>query len=81
MVPARLIPADDPRGVFVAPGALWAEPDLTVAIAHLVRLADDASARRALGRAGQAAARVRLGPGPLAAAVCSLGLPALYAPT
>jgi glycosyltransferase involved in cell wall biosynthesis len=75
MVPARLVPAHDPRGVYMAPGAMWAEPDLAAAAAHLTRLAEDAAARRALGRAGQAAARERLGPGPLGAAVCGLGLP------
>ncbi len=78
MVPARLIPAHDPRGVFIAPGAVWADPDLGVAAAHLVRLADDRAARQALGQAGQAAARARLGPGPLAAAVHALGLPAVW---
>jgi len=80
MVPARLIPAIDPRGVFMAPGAVWAEPDVAVAAAHLVRLADDPVARRALGQAGQAAARARLGPQPLAAAVRGLGLPAACSP-
>lgn len=75
MVPARLVPAHDPRGVYMAPGAMWAEPDLAAAAAHLARLADDAAARRALGRAGQAAAQARLGPGPLGAAVRGLGLP------
>ncbi len=79
MVPARLIAARDPRGVFMAPGAVWAEPDLGVAAAHLARLADDPPARQALGRAGQAAAQMRLGPGPLAAAVRGLGLPVAYA--
>ncbi len=79
MVPARLIPARDPRGVFMAPGAEWAEPDIALAAAHLVRLADDPVARRALGQAGQAAARARLGLGPLAAAVRGLGLPVEYA--
>ena len=74
-VPARLVPAHDPRGVYMVPGARWAEPDLPAAAAHLLRLADDAAARRALGRAGQAAARARLGPEPLAAAVRGLGLP------
>ncbi len=74
MVPVRLIPAHDPRGVFMAPGAVWAEPDVVAAAAHLVRLADDPAARRALGQAGQAAAMARLGPKPLAAAVRGLGL-------
>ena len=81
MVPARLIAAHDPRGVFMAPGAVWAEPDPGVAAAHLARLADDPAARQALGRMGQAAAQARLGPGPLAAAVRGLGLPVAYAPT
>jgi len=80
MVPVRLVPARDPRGVFMAAGAVWAEPDLAAAAAHLMRLADDADARRALGRAGQAAARARLGPGPLADAVRGLGLPVASPP-
>ncbi len=80
MVPARLVPAHDPRGVYMASGARWAEPDLGAAAAHLARLADDAAARRALGRAGQAAARVRLGPEPLGAAVRGLGLPVAGSP-
>jgi len=75
MVPVGLIPAHDPRGVFMAPGAMWAEPDVTAAAAHLVRLADDPAGRRALGRAGRAAAQARLGPGLLMAAVRALGLP------
>ncbi len=78
MVPARLIPAHDPRGVFMAPGAMWAEPDVAVAAAHLVRLADDPAARHALGQAGQAAAHARLGLGPLAVAVRALGLPVAH---
>jgi len=76
LVPYTLVPAQDPRGVFQAPGALWAEPDLAAAAAHLARLADDPAARRALGLAGQAAARQRLGTDPLAAAVRGLGLDA-----
>ena len=72
LVPARLIPAQDPRGVFEAPGARWAEPDVAAAARHLVRLADDPAARRVLGAAGRAAARTRLGTAPLAAALASL---------
>lgn len=72
LVPVRLILADDPRGVFVAPGAMWADPDVAVAAAHMVRLADDPAARRALGQAGRAAAMERLGPGPLQAALAAL---------
>ncbi len=74
LVPFTLVPACDPRGVFEAPGAVWADPDLAAAAAHLVRLADDPAARRALGQAGQRAARLRLGTEPLADAVRSLGL-------
>jgi glycosyltransferase involved in cell wall biosynthesis len=81
MVPVRLVPAHDPRGVFMAPGAMWAEPDVAAAAAHLVRLADDPVARRALGRAGHVAAQARLGPGPLAAAARALGLAVVPSPT
>ena len=74
MVPARLIPARDPRGVFEAPGAVWADPDIEVAANWLARLAGDEALRAQLGAAGRAAAQARLGPGPLASAVRSLGL-------
>ena len=72
LVPVRLVPANDPRGVFEAPGAVWAEPDIAVAAAHLIRLADNPETRLALGQAGQQAARTRLGAGPLAAALAAL---------
>ena len=74
LVPYRLVPAVDPRGVFQAPGAVWAEADVPAAAAHLRRLADDAKARTALGARAQAAARVRLGSAPLAAALRGIGL-------
>ena len=70
----RLVPAHDPRGVFEAPGAVWAEPDIDEAAASLARLADDPGLRDALGARGQAAARARLGAGPVAAALRELGL-------
>lgn len=70
----RLVPARDPRGVFEAPGACWAEPDTSQAAEALRRLADDADLRARIGAAGQAAARARLGSGALAAAVRRLGL-------
>ena len=76
LVPYVLIPARDPRGVFEAPGATWADPDLGAAAAHLMRLADDPAARRTLGQAGRQAARQRLGTAPLADAVRGLGLAA-----
>ncbi len=72
----RLIPARDPRGVFEAPGAVWAEADRDDAAACLRRLADDATLRASVGRAGQITARAKLGTGPLLAAVRGLGLPA-----
>jgi len=70
----RLVAARDPRGVFEAPGAVWAEPDLGEAAAALGALADDPAARTALGARGQALARARLGAGPVAAALSALGL-------
>ena len=73
MVPACLIPARDPRGVFEAPGAVWADPDPAVAAAQLRRLADNAEARQAIGMRARAAAAARLGPEPLLAAVRAFG--------
>ena len=74
LVGYRLVAAQDPRGVFEAPGAVWAEPDVAEAAAALRRLADDPAARRALGARGQAAARARLGAGPVAEALRGIGL-------
>ena len=75
MVPARLVPARDPRGVFEAPGAVWADPDIEAAAAALRTLASDPDLRRRLGAAARMAALQRFGPAPLAEAVRSLGLP------
>lgn len=72
LVGYRLVPVDDPRGVYAGPGAEWAEPDIDEAAAWLRRLGADAAARRRLGEAGQAMARTRLGAAPLAAAVRAL---------
>ncbi len=72
LVPYRLIPAVDPRGVFQAPGAVWAEPDIGAAAQALQHLADAKEARVALGARAQAAARHRLGPAALAAALTAL---------
>jgi glycosyltransferase involved in cell wall biosynthesis len=74
LVPFRLIPARDPRGVFEAPGAVWADPDIGAAAVALRRLADDPAARAALGAAGKAMAEARLGAGPLAAALAAIGV-------
>ncbi len=74
-VPVRLVPAHDPRGVFEAPGAVWAEPDVAAAAAALTRLAGDPAERRRLGAAARQVALTRFGPSGLAAAVLGLGLP------
>ncbi len=64
----RLVPARDPRGVFEAPGAVWADADLGEAADALRTLADSAERRAALGRAA-----TRFDGRGLAAAVASLG--------
>jgi glycosyltransferase involved in cell wall biosynthesis len=70
----RLIPARDPRGVFEAPGAMWAEADIGQASSALTALAQYADLRARLGQAAQLAARRRLGSEKLAEAVRSIGL-------
>jgi glycosyltransferase involved in cell wall biosynthesis len=76
LVRPRLVAARDPRGVFEAPGAVWADPDPEEAAQHLRRLADDPEARGALGARGRETALRRLGAGKLIEAVAGLGLPA-----
>ena len=74
LVGFSLVPARDPRGVFEAPGAVWAEPSVAEAAAHLARLADDPGLRENLGARGRAAVQARLGTAPLAAALRAIGL-------
>lgn len=74
LVDFRLIPARDPRGVLQLPGAVWAEPSIADAAQRLRALADDRSARRALGAAGASMAHAKLGTAPLASAIQALGL-------
>lgn len=74
LVGYRLIPAVDPRGVYDAPGAVWAEPDIAEAALHLARLADDPASRAALGARARAMALFRLGTGPLEEALAAIGL-------
>jgi glycosyltransferase involved in cell wall biosynthesis len=50
----RLVPVDDPSGVYAGDGQVWAEPDLDEAAAAMRRLADDPAAARALGEAARA---------------------------
>jgi glycosyltransferase involved in cell wall biosynthesis len=76
LVGFRLVPARDPRGVFEAPGAVWADPDLGQAAELLRRLADDSVLRAELGSRGRAMVMARLGPDHLAAALGALGLTA-----
>jgi glycosyltransferase involved in cell wall biosynthesis len=73
-VPYRLVPAVDSRGVFEAPGAVWAEADTGAAAASLIELAADPARRRALGEAARTAAFARLGTDGLAAALRGLWL-------
>lgn len=74
LVGYRLVPAIDPRGVFQAPGAVWADADIDEAAAHLRELAADPDLRRSLGGAGRAMVTRCLGDAPLRDAVHALGL-------
>ncbi len=71
-VPYRLVPARDPRGVFEAEGAVWADAEVGAAALALRDLAEHPERRAGLGAAGRAAAQDRLGAGPLHAALGSL---------
>jgi glycosyltransferase involved in cell wall biosynthesis len=75
LVPVRLVAPHDPRGVLQVEGAVWAEPDIAVAAAHLRRLADDPAARTALGARGRLMAQARFGLDTLADALRGIGLP------
>jgi len=77
LVSYRLIPAKDDRGIYQLPGAVWADPDIEDAAWHLRCLAEDFSARAALGAAGQADARRVLGAEPLLAALAANGVQGL----
>lgn len=74
LVGYKLVPATDPRGVYEAPGAVWAEADVRDAAQHLRRLADDPQARAELAARGQAHAIAALGPQKLLAALADIGL-------
>jgi glycosyltransferase involved in cell wall biosynthesis len=73
-VPYRLVPARDPRGVFEAPGAVWAEADIAAAADSLRSLAASPARCAALGAAARLAVQAKLGTAPLAAALASIGL-------
>ncbi len=76
LVTAKMVVPDDSAGVFALPGAVWADPDLDQAAAHLRRLAEDPAARAALGEAGRRMVRRCLTGASLIEAVHDLGLPA-----
>jgi glycosyltransferase involved in cell wall biosynthesis len=73
-VPYTLIPAVDPRGVFEAPGAVWAEADVAAAAAGLRGLAENAGRRAMLGQAARVAAARRFTSEPLRLALMAGGL-------
>lgn len=73
LVPFRMTPPRDPRGVLQAAGAVWADPDIDAAAGHLQRLADDRSARIELGERGYRMAVSRFGLGSLAEALGGIG--------
>lgn len=74
-VGCTLIPAVDPRGVFEAPGAVWAEADVGEAAAGLRLLADSAERRAVLGEAAWTRAQARFGGVELRAAIAGIGAP------
>jgi glycosyltransferase involved in cell wall biosynthesis len=70
----RLIPAADPRGVFEAPGAVWADADVAEAAAALRALAADPALGARLGAAARTVAETRFTAAPLQAALSAIGL-------
>jgi glycosyltransferase involved in cell wall biosynthesis len=73
LVGFRLVGADDPRGTYQVRGAMWAEPDIAEAAAHLARLADDPAERRLLGARAKGRAAEALGVSGLAHGLAALG--------
>ena len=74
LVGYRLIPAVDPRGVFEAPGAMWADAEVEDAARLLRVFADDPALRRRIGDAGRRKVAACLDDSGLRTAVESLGL-------
>jgi glycosyltransferase involved in cell wall biosynthesis len=70
----KLVAANDPRGVFMAPGAVWADADVAQAAASLRELAASPDRCRALGAAARQAVAAKLGAAPLCAALADIGL-------
>ncbi len=74
LVSYRLVPVADDRGVYQVPGAAWAEPDIEDAAVRLTALADDRTARAAMGAAGQVYAMRLLGPEQVLEALAANGV-------
>nr|WP_321986740.1 glycosyltransferase [uncultured Lichenicoccus sp.] len=72
-VACRLIEARDPRGVFQAPGAVWADADTDAAAQALRRLAEAPEWRRDLGERARVAAGHRFDAGGLCEALAAIG--------
>lgn len=70
----RLVEARDARGVFEAPGAVWADADVGDAAAALEALAADATWRARIGAMARARAGERFSAAPLRAALAGLGV-------
>ncbi len=70
----RLVPARDPRGVFEAPGAVWADADTDAAARALQALADAPERRAVLGEAAIRASRSRFDGRELREALTQIGL-------
>ena len=69
----RLVPARDPRGIFEAPGAVWAEADIGMAARALLVLASAPERRAALGAAALQRAQSYFGGESLRAALDAIG--------
>ena len=69
----RLVPARDPRGIFEAPAAVWADADTDEAARVLRRLADCPEQREALGHAARQAAGRRFDGEGLRQALAEIG--------
>ncbi len=69
----RLVPARDPRGVFEAPGAVWADADTDAAAQALRALADAPERRAALGEAALRLSRSRFDGRELREALAQIG--------
>lgn len=69
----RLVPARDPRGIFEAPGAVWADADVDEAARTLRELADAPERRASLGMEAMRVSRMRFGPEGLRQALEGIG--------